>query len=115
MSTSVDVEGLKITQSKLGRQGAADLADRILGEVASGLHILGVRKFVVAGGETSGQVMSALGVKQLAVAGFDELSGGYCHQAGNKPTSFVLKAGAIPKDDFFFIAIERLREADMLG
>ena len=51
----------------------------------------------------------------MAVAGFDELSGGYCHQAGNKPTSFVLKAGAIPKDDFFFIAIERLREADMLG
>ena len=115
VSTSVDVQGLEITQSKLGRQGAADLADRILGEVASGLHILGVRKFVVAGGETSGQVMSALGVKQLAVAGFDELSGGYCHQAGNKPTSFVLKAGAIPKDDFFFIAIERMREADMRG
>ena len=115
VSTSVDVEGLKITQSKLGRQGAADLADRILGEVASGLHTLGVRKFVVAGGETSGQVMSALNVKKVAVAGFDELSGGYCHQAGTKPTSFVLKAGAIPKDDFFFIAIERLREADMLG
>ena len=115
VTTSVDLEGLKITQSKLGRQGAADLADRILGEVASGLHTLGVRKFVVAGGETSGQVMSALNVKQLAVAGFDELSGGYCHQAGTKPTSFVLKAGAIPKDDFFFIAIDRLREADMLG
>ncbi|MAD94783.1 MAG: hypothetical protein CML33_04735 [Rhodobacteraceae bacterium] len=115
VTTSVDLEGLKITQSKLGRQGAADLADRILGEVASGLHTLGVRKFVVAGGETSGQIMSALNVKQLAVAGFDELSGGYCHQAGTKPTSFVLKAGAIPKDDFFFIAIDRLREADMLG
>lgn len=115
VTTSVDLEGLKITQSKLGRQGAADLADRILGEVASELHTLGVRKFVVAGGETSGQVMSALNVKQLAVAGFDELSGGYCHQAGTKPTSFVLKAGAIPKDDFFFIAIDRLREADMLG
>ncbi|GIR82440.1 MAG: hypothetical protein CM15mP84_01880 [Cellvibrionales bacterium] len=115
VSTSVDVKSLKITQGKLGRQGAADLADRILGEVASGLHLLGVRKFVVAGGETSGQVMNALGVKQLAVAGFDELSGGYCHQAGTEPTSFVLKAGAIPKDDFFFIAIERMREADMRG
>ena len=113
VSTSVDVEELKITQSKLGRRGAANLADRILGEVASGLHALGVRKFVVAGGETSGQVMSALNIKRLAVAGFDELSGGYCHQAGTNPTSFVLKAGAIPKDDFFFIAIERLREADV--
>ena len=83
--------------------------------MASGLHLLGVRKFVVAGGETSGQVMNALGVKQLAVAGFDELSGGYCHQAGAEPTSFVLKAGAIPRDDFFFIAIERMREADVRG
>ena len=40
-----------------------------------------VRKFVVAGGETSGAVVSSLGVESVQVSRFDEMEGGYCHQA----------------------------------
>ncbi|GIS19052.1 MAG: hypothetical protein CM15mP120_09680 [Pseudomonadota bacterium] len=57
-------------------------ADEILGFAAQCLRSAGVKKFVVAGGETSGQVMNALGVQQVQVAPFDNLSGGYCHAPG---------------------------------
>ena len=112
VASSATVEELKRTQGALGRSGAAKLADRVFGEVALGLHELGVRKFVVAGGETSGQVINSLGITQVSVASFDELGGGYCHKAGNDPVSFVLKAGALGKDDFFFTALERMRAAE---
>ena len=60
-------------QASLGRQGAAALAEGILGEVARGLYAKGFRKFVVAGGETSGQVVNALGIARVEVSVFDEL------------------------------------------
>jgi uncharacterized protein YgbK (DUF1537 family) len=112
VASSVSVDELKRTQGALGRSGAADLADRILGKVAIGLHELGVRKFVVAGGETSGQVINSLGIKKVDVSSFDELGGGYCHQDGDDPVSFVLKAGALGKEDFCFTALDRMRLAD---
>ena len=93
-------------------KGAADQADRILGKVAKGLFDLGVRKFIVAGGETSGQVFNSLRIKNVEVSSFDNLSGGYCHQAGKTPVSFVLKAGAIGKENFVFEALERMRMAE---
>ena len=112
MTTSADVEGVKRAQAQLGIQGAADLADALLGKAAVVLQRLGVRKFVVAGGETSGQVFVALGITAVQVAPFDNLSGGYCHQAGPDPMSFVLKAGALGDQTFMFTALERMRQAD---
>jgi uncharacterized protein YgbK (DUF1537 family) len=112
VATSADRDELKRTQSALGRSGAAETADRVLGEVAVGLFDQGVRKFVVAGGETSGQVINSLGIRSVEVSEFDELGGGYCHQAGSNPVSFVLKAGALGKEDFCFAALERMRLAE---
>ena len=112
VATSADVAGVARVQGALGREGASQLAEGLLGEVAKGLRAQGVRKFVVAGGETAGAVMAALNVGRVEVAAFDELGGGYCHQAGDNPLSFVLKAGAIGKPDFCFTALERMREAD---
>lgn len=112
VSTSADVNELRRTQDALGREGAAELADRILGEVAAGLHEQGVRKFVVAGGETSGQVINSLGIRQVAVSSFDELGGGYCHQGGDDPVSLVLKAGALGNESFCLTALDRMRAAE---
>ena len=42
----------------------------------------------------------------------DELGGGYCHQSGSDPISFVLKAGALGNDNFFFDAMDRMRQAE---
>ena len=112
IATSDELEGVEKNQASLGRQGAAALADRILGEVARGLYAKGFRKFVVAGGETSGQVVNALGIARVEVSVFDELGGGYCHQAAPEPVSLVLKAGALGQADFFFRSLERMRLAE---
>jgi uncharacterized protein YgbK (DUF1537 family) len=72
----------------------------------------GVRKFVVAGGETSGAIVSALGVESVQVSAFDEMEGGYCHQTAPVPLSLILRAGSFGGRDFFDAALARLREAD---
>jgi len=115
VSTSADVAGIRYVQEKLGRDGAAAVADRILGATAKLLHELGVRKFVVAGGETSGQVFRSLELARVNVSSFDELGGGYCHAPGADPISLVLKAGALGNSEFFFTALERMQAADSAG
>ena len=115
IATTTDHEGVERAQRVLGRQGAADLAEDLLGRVTSRLHGLGVRKFVVAGGETSGKVIDTLGIDRLRVSSFDYLGGGYCHAAGTDPISLVTKAGGAGGEDFFDAALRRMREADAAG
>ena len=115
IATTTDHDGIQRAQKALGRQGAADLAEGLLGRVTSRLHGLGVRKFVVAGGETSGKVIDALGIDRLRVSPFDYLGGGYCHRAGTDPISLVTKAGGAGGEDFFDAALRRMREADAAG
>ena len=115
IATTTDHDGVQRAQKALGRQGAADLAEGLLGRVTRRLHGLGVRKFVVAGGETSGKVIDTLGIDRLRVSPFDTLGGGYCHRAGTDPISLVTKAGGAGGEDFFDAALRRMREADAAG
>jgi len=112
IATTADVEGVKRAQAVLGRDGAANLADELLGGVSRRLCKLGVRKFVIAGGETSGKVISSLGIDRVQVSAFDYLGGGYCHAAGADPISLVTKAGGAGEEDFFLAALERMQAAD---
>ena len=54
-------------QAELGVARAGELVERALARIARGLVERGVRRLVVAGGETSGAVVQALGVTQLAI------------------------------------------------
>ena len=112
IATTLDNVGVARIQKELGGDVAANLAENILGKVTSRLYDLGVRKFVVAGGETSGKVITTLGLDRLKVAAFDYLGGGYCHAEGSDPISLVTKAGGQGEEGFFGQAIERLRLAD---
>ena len=112
IATTIDNAELARIQNELGRDVAAKLAENILGQLTSRLFDLGVRKFVVAGGETSGEVIAALGLDKLQIAAFDYLGGGYCHAGGPDPVSLVTKAGGQGEEDFFGQAIERLHIAD---
>jgi uncharacterized protein YgbK (DUF1537 family) len=115
VATSADRAGVEAAQARFGREGAAARADRLLADVAAGLKALGVRRFVVAGGETSGEVLAALGAHCLEVSGFDEMSGGYCRQDGADPIALVIKAGGVGGGDFLELALARLDEADCAG
>ena len=108
VATTADADGVKRAQAELGQKGASALADDILGNVARRLRELGTRKFVVAGGETSGTVMDALAVHRVDVGAYDELEGGFCRESGNDPLSLVLKAGSAGGEDFLDLALARL-------
>jgi uncharacterized protein YgbK (DUF1537 family) len=60
-------ERVKAVQAELGVAAAGALVEHTLAELAQGLVQAGVRRLVVAGGETSGAVAQALGVRQLRI------------------------------------------------
>ncbi len=60
-------DALKALQAELGALHAGALVEACLAQVARGLVDAGVRRLVVAGGETSGAVVQALGVSTLRI------------------------------------------------
>src|SRR4051812_13781822 len=60
-------EEVKAAQTDLGVERAGELIESALAAIAQGLVQLGVGQMIVAGGETSGAVVKALGVKGLRI------------------------------------------------
>jgi len=113
ISTNSTPDRVRAAQDAFGKEGASRRADQLLAQLATRLRDLGVSKYVIAGGETSGEILNALAIKQLEVAAYDdELFGGYCHAGGSHAMSFVLKPGSMGNQDFFARAFARMREAD---
>ena len=54
-------------QERLGRERAGAAVEAAMAAIAQGLVARGVRRLVVAGGETAGAVVDALGVKALKI------------------------------------------------
>ena len=67
ISSTADPADVKAVQDRYGRDEAGLMVERLMGEVAQGLAKAGVTRFVVAGGETSGAVVDALGVSMLEI------------------------------------------------
>jgi uncharacterized protein YgbK (DUF1537 family) len=88
--------------------GAAAALEQAFREVARGLSDRGVRRFVVAGGETSGAVVEALGVRALAIG--PEIDSGvpWTAAVGGEPYLLALKSGNFGSRDFFAKALESL-------
>jgi uncharacterized protein YgbK (DUF1537 family) len=93
-------------QTALGRERAAQIVEDALRAIAVGLAAAGVRRFVVAGGETSGAVVEALGVRALAIG--PEIAPGvpWTRAADGKPYALALKSGNFGGPDFFTRAFE---------
>jgi uncharacterized protein YgbK (DUF1537 family) len=62
-ASSLPPDELRRVQEALGPERASALLEETMGRIARGLADRGVRRFVVAGGETSGAVVAALGVR----------------------------------------------------
>jgi 3-dehydrotetronate 4-kinase len=58
---------VKLAQARHGRDAVAQAIERLMGELATRLVDAGVQRLVVGGGETSGAVVTALGVEAFAV------------------------------------------------
>jgi uncharacterized protein YgbK (DUF1537 family) len=77
--------------------------------LAKGLAARGVRRFVVAGGETSGAVVEALGVRALAIGPEIDPGVPWTAAVGGEPYLLALKSGNFGSPEFFSKAMEALR------
>lgn len=95
---------LKAVQAALGAAAAGELVERAMARIARGLVEAGVRRLVVAGGETSGAVVQALGVQRLRI-GAAICPGVPWTQAEGRPLWLALKSGNFGGPGFFSEAL----------
>ena len=88
-------------QAALGTARAATVIEDAFRTIAGALAAAGVGAFVVAGGETAGAVVEALGVRALAIG--PEIAPGvpWTRALGGPPLWLALKSGNFGGDDFF--------------
>ena len=103
---------VKAAQARLGAQQAGERLERTLAAIAQGLVDRGVRQLVVAGGETSGACVQALGVTQLRIGPQIDPGVPWCHATPPSAPDglhLALKSGNFGTDDFFTKAFAQLR------
>jgi len=88
--------------------GRGEAIEQAFREIARGLRAKGVRKFVVAGGETSGAVVDALGVRALAIGPEIDPGVPWTAAVGGEPYLLALKSGNFGSRDFFAKALGML-------
>ena len=88
-------------QEKLGRERAGALVEQALAQIAQGLVAAGVRRLVVAGGETSGAVVQGLGIKTLQIGPQIDPGVPALFATGDRPFGLALKSGNFGSEDFF--------------
>jgi 3-dehydrotetronate 4-kinase len=105
---SADPDRVSAAQERLGRERAGALVEEALARVARGLVEAGVGRLIVAGGETSGAVVGALGITGLRIGA--EIAPGVPWTAalGERPLSLALKSGNFGGRDFLLEAWSRL-------
>jgi len=100
---------VKSVQSRLGVEEAGAMVERTIAAIARGLVECGVRQLVVAGGETSGACVQALGITQMQIGPQIDPGVPWCHaQALGQGLHVTLKSGNFGGDDFFTRAFEVL-------
>jgi uncharacterized protein YgbK (DUF1537 family) len=104
-------EAVRAAQDAVGKDRAAALVEDALAAIAKALVAHGVRRLVVAGGETSGAVVSALGVKALAIGPQIDPGVPWTFTVPGDPVALALKSGNFGAEDFFLKALGMLGDA----
>jgi len=108
--SSAPPEKLKAVQQRHGTEKVAGALEHFFGEVAKQAVSSGIRRLVVAGGETSGAVVTALDLRMLAVG--PEIAVGVPAVAAlDQPLALALKSGNFGGPDFFEKALAALGSA----
>ena len=102
-------ESVRAAQEQLGVAKAGALVEEALAALAISAFKAGIRRFVVAGGETSGAVSKALGLTRLDIGA--EIAPGVpwtYAKAEGEDLAITLKSGNFGDRDFFTTALARL-------
>ena len=99
---STDQPGeVQAVQAEIGREAAGDMVEQALARVAEGLVEAGVRKLIVAGGETSGAVVGNLGVRGLRIGPEIDPGVPWTVSLGDPEIALALKSGNFGGPNFF--------------
>jgi 3-dehydrotetronate 4-kinase len=101
ITTAARPQEVATIQARFGRRRSARMAEQLLGRIAAGLRAMGVRRFVIAGGETSGAVVEALRIRALAVGPYEAPGQSKAVAIQEQPLSFYLKSGKLGPVDMF--------------
>jgi uncharacterized protein YgbK (DUF1537 family) len=107
IAASAPPDRVQALQAKLGRDAAGALVEHTMAEVAAQLVARGVRRLVVAGGETSGAVVQRLGVTALRIGPEIDPGVPWTHTvtpAAPEGLHLALKSGNFGARDFFLKA-----------
>jgi uncharacterized protein YgbK (DUF1537 family) len=105
-------DAVKAVQTRLGTEKAGSLVENALAAIAQGLVAQGAGQLIVAGGETAGAVVKALGVTGLRIG--PEIdpgvpwTAGITRDAAERPLALALKSGNFGTPDFFLKAWSKL-------
>lgn len=105
-------EAVQAVQSALSADAAGTMVERAIAAIARGLVGLGVRQLVVAGGETSGACVQALGIAQMRIGAQIDPGVPWCFAAppvAPQGLHVALKSGNFGAPDFFTRAFEHLQ------
>jgi uncharacterized protein YgbK (DUF1537 family) len=95
-----------------GPDQASALLEEAMARIAEGLVLRGVRRLVVAGGETAGAVVTRLGVKQLRIGAEIDPGVPWTLASGDGTDLLLaLKSGNFGATDFFLKAFQMLEGA----
>jgi uncharacterized protein YgbK (DUF1537 family) len=84
------------------------LVEGIFGDIARGLVARGVRRLVIAGGETAGAIVQALGVTGLRIGRQIDPGVPWTMSLGDPALALALKSGNFGAPDFFLRAFSVL-------
>jgi uncharacterized protein YgbK (DUF1537 family) len=106
--SSAAPEEVAALQQRYGRERIAEVLDALFAATARELVAGGLRRLVVAGGETAGAVVSALDLGALTIG--PEIDPGVpaLVSDGDPPIALALKSGNFGAPDFFRKALDLL-------
>ncbi len=104
ITSSADPAAVGRVQERLGREKAGSLVEATIAAAARGLIDRGFTRLVVAGGETSGAVVEALGAQALSVGPEIDPGVPWTRTVGGPDLALALKSGNFGAPDFFLKA-----------
>ena len=110
--STAESAAVKSIQSRIGAEAVGAMVERTIAAIAYGLIERGVRQLIVAGGETSGACVQALGIRQIQIGKQIDTGVPWCYAYSSAAQAdgihIALKSGNFGGDDFFTRAFEVL-------
>lgn len=106
--SSAEPEQVRQAQGEFGAQNVSNKLERLFADTARELVASGVRRLVIAGGETSGAVVGALGIDALSIGPEIDTGVPALATTADPPLALALKSGNFGSSAFFKKALQIL-------